>query len=64
MRGSQIFGTLHPKIGQKIFKSLFANFHNFMFTNAKFWHFLDWKKFLNPVCSLFSSSLISSLTVF
>ena len=41
MRGSQIFYLIFLK------SSIFANFHNTMFTNAKFWHFLDWQKFLN-----------------
>ena len=48
---SPIFGTLFsvkPKNwSKKILKSpFFANFHNFVFLNAKFWHFLNWQKFL------------------
>ena len=32
-----------PKIDQKISKvPFFANFYNFVFLNAKFWHFLNW----------------------
>ena len=48
---SPILGTLFsvkPKNWTKNFESplFFANFHNFAFLNAKFWHFLNWQKFL------------------
>ena len=48
---SPILGTLFnvkPKNwAKKILKSpFFDNFHNSVFLNAKFWHFLNWQKFL------------------
>ena len=51
MSGSQISRTLFSVKPQNWFKEFlkspfFANFHNLLFTNAKFWHFLDWQKFL------------------
>ena len=51
MRGSQILGSLLSvkslNWSKKFVKSpVFAYFHNLVFTNAKFWHFLDWQKFL------------------
>jgi hypothetical protein len=51
MRGSQILGTLFSAKPQnwskKFLKSpFFANFHNLLFTNTKFWHFSDWQTFL------------------
>ena len=51
IHGSQILGTLlivkPHNWSKKISKvPLFSNFHNFMFLNDKFWHFLNWQKFL------------------
>ena len=48
---SPILGTLFsvkPKNWSKKFlkSPFFANFYNFLFLNAKFWHFLNWQKFL------------------
>ena len=51
IHGSQILGTLlivKPQNWSKNFlkSPFFAIFHNFVFLNAKFWHFLNWQKFL------------------
>ena len=45
MHALQIPGTLFSVKSQN-WVPLCANFHNFMFTNDKFCHFLDWQNFL------------------
>ena len=41
-----LFNVRSQKLVKKFSKvPFFANFHNFMFLNAKFWHFLNWQKF-------------------
>ena len=52
------FQCMIPKLVKKI--PLFANFHNHVFTNAKFLHFLDRKKSLSSSrCSISNFSKLS-----
>ena len=41
----------------------FANFHNLVFSNPKFWHFLDWQKFPYPTIDLWYKRVGNPLKV-
>ena len=49
-----------PRLVEKI--PLFANFHNHVFTNAKFLHFLDRQKSLSNSRSVFNFKLFKTFT--